>query len=328
MAGAGAIGCFVGGLMAAAGRDVHFLGRAHVLDGLRADGLRLTDFDGLEVALASQGLHLHDSPDCLAGADVILVTVKSGATAGVARDIAAHAPASATIVSLQNGMGNADVLRAHLPDHDIRPGMVPFNVVPRGAGGFHRATSGDIVIGAGPVDVACIMTVKGLAVSQSDAITSLQWGKFLINLNNAPNALSGLTLHEQLLSRPWRCLMADQMAEALRVLHAHGCPIRPTTPVPVGWVPQVLRLPTPLFRRAAARMLTVDPQARSSMAQDLQQGKTTEIDALQGRIIAMGQEKSIPTPLCLRMLNAVKAAERDGLRPHSPDSLRRESASP
>lgn len=322
IAGAGAIGCYVGGLLAHAGLSVSFLGRARILDALRSNGLRLSDFSGMDVSVPQGALNLHEAPDILADADLILVCVKSAATAEMADQIAALAKADAIIVSLQNGMGHADTLRAVLPAHDIRPAMVPFNVVPKGQGQFHRASSGDIVIGAGPAGIDQLMSVVGLDVTQSAQIEAVQWGKFLLNLNNAPNALSGLTLHAQLLSRPWRRLMADQMAEALQVLRAHGCGVRPTTPVPVGLVPHILRLPTPLFRRVAAKMLTIDPQARTSMAHDLMVGRTTEIDALQGRIIAMGREKSIPTPLCNAMLAAVKEAEKSGAKPHTAESLR------
>lgn len=322
IAGAGAIGCYVGGLLAHAGLHVSFLGRARILDALRSHGLRLSDYSGMDVSVPLDALDLHEAPAILADADLILVCVKSAATAEMADQIAAHAKANAIIVSLQNGMGHADTLRTALPSHDIRPAMVPFNVVPKELGQFHRASSGDIVIGAGSANIDQLMSVAGLDVTQSDEIEAVQWGKFLLNLNNAPNALSGLTLHEQLLNRPWRRLMADQMAEALRVLRAHNCAVRPTTPVPVALVPHILRLPTPLFRRVAAKMLTIDPEARTSMAHDLMAGRITEIDALQGRIIAMGCEKSVKTPLCEAMLLAVKQAEQTGAEPRSPESLR------
>ena len=323
IAGAGAIGCFVGGVLAHAGHSVSFLGRRRILDRLRSEGLRISDYAGLDVTLAAHTLDLHETPEVLAQADVILVCVKSEATADIAVQIAAHARPDAIVVSLQNGMGHADTLRRSLPTYDIRPAMVPFNVVPMENGRFHRSTSGDIVIGSGPHALGQTLSVAGLRVTQSNEIEAIQWGKFLLNLNNAPNALSGLTLHAQLLDRAWRRVMADQMTEALRVLRAHGCQIKPTTDVPVGLVPFILRLPTPIFIRVAAKMLTIDPQAKTSMAHDLWAGRKTEIDAFQGRIIAMGREKSIPTPWADALMSAVKAAEQNGASVHSPEILRR-----
>ncbi len=293
-----------------------------MLDMLRNDGLHLTDYEGARISCAPDDLVLTDDPRVLREADIVLVCVKSAGTAQMAALLGDNAPDGAVIVSLQNGMGHAATLAAALPDHDIRPAMVPFNIVPMGQGRFHRATSGDIVIGDGPMALDRILGVAGMAATQSAEIEAIQWGKFLLNLNNAPNALSGLTLHAQLLSRPWRRLMADQIAEALVVLRAHRCTIRATTPVPVGLMPHVLRLPTPLFRRVAAKTLTIDPQARTSMAHDLIGGRPTEIDALQGLIIEMGQQKSLATPICSAMHKAVKRAERDGFVPQPPEALR------
>ncbi len=196
-----------------------------------------------------------------------------------------------------------------LPGHEVRAGMVPFNVVPMGQGCFHRATSGDIVIGDGPQMLAQTLSVPHLTVTQSAEITAIQWGKFLINLGNAVNALSGLTLQKMLHQRGWRRLMADQWVEALQVLRAHGIKPVSTTPLPVGLIPWVLRLPTPLFARLAAQMLTIDAQARSSMSHDLMTGRKTEVDVLQGQLVRMGAELGRKTPINARILELMELAE-------------------
>lgn len=312
VAGAGAIGCFVGGLLASGGRRVTLLVRPRIHAEIHGHGLSLTDFGGLAQQIGVEELSVTEDPRCLARADVVLVTVKSRDTAEVARLIDRHAPPKTAIISLQNGVGNADELRAILTAYDVRAGMIPFNVVPMGQGGFHRATSGDIVIGAGPGELGALLSVPHLATTESRDIESVQWGKFLINLNNALNALSGLTLQQQLRDRGWRRLMAEQWKEALQVLRAHG--IRPvsTTPVSVGMIPMILRLPTPLFTRIAASMLTIDAQARTSMALDLMGGRKTEIDALQGEVVRMGREAGLPTPICAMVAEVIATAELAG----------------
>lgn len=312
IAGAGSIGCFIGGLLAAAGHDVTLLGRARVLSGITQNGLTLTDFTGLSQTVSSADLKLSEDPEILAKADYVLVTVKSGASAEMADLIAQYAPATAPVLSLQNGIENADTLRAHLPGRDVRAGMVPFNVVPMEQGRFHRATSGDIMIGTGPGDVAGVLSSAHLLISEVEDISAIQWGKVMLNLNNALNALSGLTLQEMLTNRDWRRLMADQMAEALTVLRAAGIAVKSTTPVPAGVVPHILRLPTPLFRKIAAQMLTIDPTARASMAYDLMQNRPTEIDALQGTIIRLGATHNIATPINTGIAALIRQAERDG----------------
>lgn len=326
VAGAGAIGCFVGGLLAAAGRNVTLLARSRIGQEIRAHGLTLTDFNGMAQKVDADALALSEKPNCLANADIILVTVKSGDTEVIGRVIAAHTSAKAKVISLQNGTENTDVLRALLPNYDVRAGMVPFNVVPMGQGCFHRATSGDVVIGTGDGVIAEWLSVPGLMVEESDDITGLQWCKFLINLNNALNALSGLALHDQLHDWAWRSLIADQWGEALKVLKANNIRPQSALPVPLGLIPSVLRLPTPVFMRIAAPMLRIDAQARSSMSHDLMVGRRTEIDVLQGQIVRMGAAAGVATPISTMVVDIIKLAETaaEGLPNLPVRALRRE----
>ncbi|QUJ76937.1 2-dehydropantoate 2-reductase [Sulfitobacter albidus] len=321
--GVGAIGGFVAGQLIAAGRDVVLIARGMRAQELAAHGLRLTDYDGLDRAVSSDALRVTDMAGGLAGAGVVLVCVKTADTAPVAAQIAAHALPTATVVSLQNGVQGAERLRAALPGHRVLAGIVPFNVVPKGAGQWHRASSGDSVIGPDGADVAALLSVPGLSVGNDARIEARQWGKLLINLGNAVNALSGMPLLAQLMDHDWRRLMADQMAEALTVLRAQDLPVTSMTPLPAGLVPHVLRLPTPLFRRIAAQMLTIDPDARSSMAQDVAAGRPTEIDALQGEIIARGRAAGVATPLNCAVRAAIKRVEEGGALPKGPAELRR-----
>ncbi len=328
VAGAGAVGCFIGGLLAAAGHDVTLLVRPRIAAEIRTHGLTLTDLDGMAVSVDADALTLAQDPTCLAKADIILVTVKSLDTKNIGRLIDVHAPRSAKVVSLQNGISNGDDLRAQLPGMDVRAGMVAFNAVPMGQGCYHRAIEGDIVIEAGQGDLAQVLSVAGVCMTESRDIASVQWGKFLLNLNNALNALSGLPVQEQTRNRDWRLLMADQWGEALRVIRRSG--IRPVSfaPVPVALIPWVLRLPTPLFTRVAAKMLKIDPQARTSMSYDLMNGRPTEIDALQGEIVRMGEDLSVPTPINAMVMDVIRTAELagEGLPHLTPTALRRELA--
>tara|TARA_R110002073_G_scaffold183533_6_gene341752 strand:- start:6195 stop:7190 length:996 start_codon:yes stop_codon:yes gene_type:complete len=312
VAGAGAIGCFVGGMLAAQGRKVTLLARPRMIEQINKDGLHLTDFGSLSLAVMPSQISLTDHPAGLTEAGVILVTVKTADTPDIAVMIATYAPPNAVVVSLQNGLEAVNILRKMLPGFDVRAGMVPFNIVRQPDSTFHRATSGNIVIEAGPGALAELLATPDMPVAETGAISDVQWGKLLINLNNALNALSGLSLQQQLLSRSWRRVMAAQMVEALTVLRAHG--IRPlsNTPLPSRMIPWVLRLPTPLFSRIASKMLTIDPKARTSMFYDLENRKPTEIDALQGTIIGLGKSVSVPTPICERVSKLVKEAEKAG----------------
>jgi len=309
IAGAGSIGCFVGGMLVDAGRRVVFLGRPRIIDELRGHGMRLTSFEGRDSRIVPARLELTEDPAILRQAALVLVCVKSADTAAMAAIIAAYAPRDAVIVSLQNGVANVGVLERAVGGLKVLAGMVPFNVVAMGRGRFHRAVSGEIVIGPEGEHVAAQLSTPGLMVRSRPDILGVQWGKLLVNLNNALNALSGLPLREQLSDRAWRTLLADQIAEALAVIAAAGIVPVSTTPLPPRWTPRILRLPDPLFRLIAGSMIRIDPQARSSMWEDLQLGRRTEIDFLQGAILDLAARHGRKAPFSERILALVKAAE-------------------
>lgn len=312
VAGAGSIGCFVGGLLASAGKHVSLLARSRVIEEVGRFGLTLTSVGGSLHRVARERLKLSDDPAILDEAGMVLVTVKSADTAGVAELIARHAPSDAVIVSLQNGVANAQVLRQRMPGRKVLAAMVPFNVIAAGEGRFHRATSGDIVIERDEAKTCARLSVEGLAVRATDDIAGVQWGKLLINLNNAMDALSGLTLREELTQRSWRMLFADQMAEGLRIMKLEGIVPVSTTSLPLSWIPHLLRLPDALFALVLARVMKIDPQARSSMYDDLQRGRRTEIDFLQGAIIEIAARRGLEAPLSRRILGLIKDAEVAG----------------
>jgi 2-dehydropantoate 2-reductase len=312
VAGAGSIGCFVGGMVAAAGRRVALLARPRVIQEIESHGLRLTSFEGLDRNIQSNQLTLSEDPAIFSDAGVVLVTVKSADTAEIADIIAKHAPADAVIVSLQNGVGNVSVLRQKLPGRRVLAGMVPFNVIAPGEGRFHRSTSGDIVIEQDEAHTADRLSVPGLRMRPTANIAGVQWGKLLVNLNNALNALADLPLRQQLAQRAWRRLFADQMAEGLAAIRAEGIKPVSSTPVPVSWTPHLLRLPDAIFETLLAGTMKIDPEARSSMWEDLQRGRRTEIDYLQGVVTEIAGRRGLQVPLSRRVVALIKSAEATG----------------
>ena len=331
VAGAGSIGCYVGGCLALAGRDVTLLLRPALAEIILGQGLSVSDLDGSSRVLPPSAIKLATDPAAAcAGADIVLVTVKSGATAAMAGLIAEHAASGVTVVSLQNGVGNVDLLLARLGGMGrIVAGMVPFNVVQSHGSGeparFHRATSGTILIGAGVPGLRDALNVRGATVAEHRDMPSVMWGKLLLNLNNALNALSGLPLASQLGQRRWRLILARQIDEALAVLKAAG--VRPDRieGVAPGTIPRILRLPNWLFRRVARRMLAIDPEARSSMWEDLDRRRPTEIDYLQGAILAQAATTGLPAPVSERIIRCVKQAEaaRAGSPGLTPEQVER-----
>lgn len=318
IAGAGSVGCYIGGCLALAGRDVTLLGRPDLMHAVAVNGLRITDRDGRDATVAPGRITTTTDPaTALARATLVLVTVKSAATSEMAQLIARHTPAGETVVSLQNGTGNAAALQRILGTSAlVVAGMVPFNILQtRDAGDvphMHRSTSGRIHVAAGASKIVTTLDVPGAPVRVHRDMTAVAWGKLMLNLNNALNALSGLTLRQQLTDRRWRLILAALAEEALDALRATG--IRParidrTNPrlMPLG-----LRLPNALFKLASVAMPAMDPQARSSMWEDLERRRPTEIAYLQGAIIDLAARAGTNAPVNKRVSDLIRAAEASG----------------
>lgn len=340
IAGAGSVGCYVGGCLTRAGRKVTLLVRPRLGLTIAPAGLRITDIEGRDEHLRPKRFALTADPKAaLAGARVILVTVKSRDTEAMAELIALHAPPDAVVVSLQNGVGNADILRRHAGPRQVVPGMVPFNVVQTEIVGMplklHRATSGTALVAKGMPGLAALLDVEGFPVAESGKMDAVLWGKLLLNLNNALNALSGLPLKRQLADRRWRFLLADQVEEALAVMRARRVRAARTGGVQPRLLPRLLRLPNWLFGMVARRMLSIDGEARSSMWDDLERGRRTEVEQLQGAILGLARDAGRDAAwnrLVMEMVQEAEAARRGSprltpeqvlarLRPPSPGAV-------
>jgi 2-dehydropantoate 2-reductase len=239
----------------------------------------------------------------------VLLTVKSGATAAAAAELGAALPAGTLVLSMQNGVSNAAVASAAAPSLRVLPGMVPYNVAELEPGHFHRGTIGylaaqdDLELR----DWSVAFERARLPLTLHADLRAIQWGKLLLNLNNPVNALSGMSLRDELLVRGYRQCLAALIDEARGVLANAGIAPAAVGAVKPAMLATLLRLPTPLFRIIAARMLRIDPKARSSMADDLQLGRPTEIDALCGAVVELARERGIDAPLNRRLVELVKA---------------------
>ncbi|MCV3206399.1 2-dehydropantoate 2-reductase [Mesorhizobium sp. YC-39] len=328
IAGAGSIGGYAGGCLMLAGRKVILLARPRIEAALRKDGLRVSDLDGRDRRIAPEALTVTADPAAaMSGADIVLVTVKSGATEDMAALIAAHARPDAIVVSLQNGVSNAGRLRAGLGQRRVFAGMVPFNVIQSPDGELplrvHRASEGKVMIEEGTAGLADLLDVDGFAVTTHGDMKAVQWGKLLMNLNNALVALSGLPLATELADRRWRLILAGQIEEALAAMKASGIEPARIAGLRPALLPKVLRLPDWLFKVLARRMLAIDAAARSSMWDDLQHGRATEIDELQGAILRLADKAGTPTPLIKRITALVREAEQEkhGSPGLTPDAI-------
>ena len=265
-------------------------------------------------------------PEALRQAEIIALCVKSGATADAAQDIAAHASPGATVISFQNGISNVEVLRREMGDRfTIVRGMVPYNVAYLGDGRFHKGVAGDLFAEDRP-DMRSFADAIGqspASLNLSDNMMGIAWGKLLINLNNAVNALSGKTLVEELHNREYRRVFAASMREGLRLLDKAG-----VSPAKVGAVgpkllPMVIGAPDWLFNNLFVKAWKIDAKARSSMADDIAAGRRTEVDYINGELVALADRLGTDAPINRKIVDLIRRAEQ-GAPEWPAAALRRE----
>ncbi|NEA31360.1 2-dehydropantoate 2-reductase [Streptomyces sp. SID13031] len=307
--GAGGIGCYVGGRLVSGGAEVVFIGRQRLAGELAEHGLHLTDYLGADLVVPA--VRYETTPAAAAEADLVLVTVKSAGTATAAEELKAVLKPGATVVSFQNGLRNGEVLQERLPEHTVLTGMVPFSVLNRGGGAFHQGTEGalDVQKNAALSPYQAAFERAGLPLKQHDEILPVQWAKLLLNLNNPVNALSDLPLRDELAQRSYRRCLAAAQSETLSLLKAAGITPAQLTALPAHRMPAVLRLPDFLFKRLASKMLAIDPHARTSMWEDLQAGRRTEIDYLNGEVIRLAESLGRTAPINTKLVDLIRAAE-------------------
>jgi len=163
-----------------------------------------------------------------------------------------------------------------------------------------------------------------MELTASDNIQGVMWGKLLVNLNNAVNALSGVSLAEQLRQRDFRRSWALAMKEALDLVRRRKVKLVDPLPVSLGLLPYIMSLPDPLYVKAMVRAggtgTKVDPHARSSMADDLAKGRRTEVDYINGEVVRLAGALGKAAPVNARLVELVREAE-NGAEPWTAGAL-------
>ena len=322
--GAGSIGCWLGAAWLASGLPVSFVGRASVQEEIARNGLTVTDSDRRRIELRPDEVDFSTSPKALKRAAIIALCVKSNGTEAAAKEIAKNAAKGATVISFQNGVSNVDLLKAKLPALNVLHGMVPFNVARLGNGRWHKGVAGSLWaedhdvtrrlaerIGNGPGRLTLAQDMK-----------SMLWGKLLINLNNAVNALSGRPLLEQLSNRDYRRVVAASQVEALEILKQAKIEPAKIGPIPPRLLPHVIGAPDFLFDRLVLKRQRIDASARLSMADDFAAGRPTEIDFLNGEVVRLAHRLGRRAPVNEMIVNLVRQHELGVERTWSARDLR------
>lgn len=288
--GAGAVGCYFGGMLARAGHDVTLIGRPAHVEAVQRDGLRI------EALSFDEHIRLPASTDAAAaaGAQVVLLSVKSTATEEAAAELRPHLAPGALLVTLQNGVDNAPRLRAALPGFAVAAAVVYVATEMAGPGHVLHHGRGELVIEPSALSepLAHMLRAAQVPTDISGNVQGALWAKLILNCAyNALSALARLPYGPLLQREGVLAVMDDVVAECLAVAQADGV--------------QVSGDPHAAVRSLAGTM----PGQYSSTAQDLMRGRPTEIDHLNGYVLRRGVALGMPTPANRVLHTLVKLAE-------------------
>jgi len=292
--GAGAVGCYYGAMLARAGRAVTLIGRPQHVQAIERSGLRL------QTSASDETISMRAStePSGLRGAELVLFSVKSSDTEAAGRAMAPYLERGAAIVTLQNGVDNAERLAATL-EREVIPACVYVALEMAGAGEVRHHGRGEVVLGRAPQSdtIAATLRAAGVPVEISGNVIGALWAKLVVNCAyNALSAIAQLPYGELVQGDGVPEVMRDVVDECLAVARAAR-----------------VELPGDMHEavRGIARSM---PGQLSSTAQDLARRKKTEIDHLNGYVVRQGDQLGVPTPTNRALLALVRLLERKGNR--------------
>jgi 2-dehydropantoate 2-reductase len=282
--GAGAVGAYYGAMLARAGHDVTLIGRPQHVEAIEHQGLRLEAqaFDERIRVFAST------APSAVHGARLVLFCVKSTDTESAATAIKPHLARDATVLSLQNGVENADRLRAILPQ-DVLAAVVYIGTEMAGPGHVRHHGRGELVIEPSRAsdEIARTFIAAGVPTDISNNVRGELWAKLILNCAyNALSAITQLPYGQLVKGAEVTAAMRDVVDECLAVAKADHV----TIPGDID--------------AAVRKIAETVPGQYSSTAQDLARGKRTEIDHLNGLILRRGEALGVATP-ANRLLHAI-----------------------
>jgi 2-dehydropantoate 2-reductase len=282
--GAGAVGCYYGFKLARAGHDVVLIGRPQHVEAIERHGLRLetqTFDEHIRVSASTEG-------SAVQGAQLVLFCVKSNDTESGAAAIKPHLAPDALVLSLQNGVENADRLRALLPQ-EVVAAVVYVGTEMAGPGHVRHHGRGELVIEQSKAsdDVARARIAAGVPTDISDNVRGALWAKLILNCAyNALSAITQLPYGPLVKGEGVTVVMRDLVDECVAVAKADGV----TIPGDVN---------------AAVRKIAETTAGQyASTAQDLARGERSEIDHLNGLIVRRGEALGVATP-ANRLLHAI-----------------------
>ena len=275
--GAGAVGCYFGGMLARAGHPVTLVARAQHVQAIAHAGLRMETRSFDERVPLAATTEVAGAKD----ADVVLFCVKSPDTEEAGRQLKPFLRPDTLVLCLQNGVDNAQRLRTVLPQHEVAAAVVYVATEMAGPGHLKHHGRGELVLEPARAGerVARALQAAGVPTEVSPNVRGALWLKLILNCAyNAISAIAQRPYGENVAGEGIPDVMHDVVDECVAVARADGVQL-PADP-----------------HLATRKLVETMPSQYSSTAQDLARRKPTEIDHLNGYVVRRGQALGIPTP--------------------------------
>jgi 2-dehydropantoate 2-reductase len=294
--GSGAMGCLFGGLLTEHGQDVQLFDvRTEQVRALNENGLRLCR-DGSERVIR---VRASANPTEIKGTNLALIFVKHTQTRAAAQIASRLLDDGGYALTLQNGMGNAEIIAETVGADRVLCGTTAQGAMLLGLGKIQHSGVGDTVIGMWrrqrqPIaaQVAEIFSAVGIASKDVDDIEPILWNKLFVNVGiNAVTALTGIRNGQLLDLEPTKRLMRDVVLEAIAVAKVLSMPIAPDA------------------LENVERVAEATASNRSSMGQDVDALRPTEIDAINGYIVHRAKELGLAVPINQTLVRLVKTLQ-------------------
>ena len=321
-----AIGSLIGGLLSKSDEDVVLIGKEKQVRILNEKGLKI---NGFKNPIFVENINVSTDLSLIKNADIIFVCVKSQDTKNLAENIKKHLSKNSIIISFQNGVRNAQIIK-EITLVKTLSSIIFFNAVYFKPGEVELTMDQGLII---ENDETCsdklktvveILNKEKLKAELVDEIDGFLWSKLIINLQNSVTSLTGQTIKESIIDKDSRKILIAVMKEGLEVLKQTEIVVKTLPDIDPEKLIRRMSMLNSTMLKIGSKIMNIKKNARSSMLQSISRGKPTEIDYINGEIVSLAKKNNLNAPVNAKIVELVKKMEKKQFeRDFKPSELRK-----
>jgi len=323
--GLGAVGSIIGGLLAKSGEKVILIGKKNQVEEISKKGLKI---NGINNSILLENVQVSTDLSLISSSDVIIICIKSHDTKYLAENLKKFIKKSTFIISLQNGVRNAHILK-DITGNTVLSGIILFNALYIKPGEVTLTLKGGLILETDNLYKEALKSFIG-ALNKSGIESKLEtniegflWSKLIVNLQNAVTALTGQTIKESILDKDSRAIIIATMKEGLYILKRSEIPYKTLPDIDPKITIRRLTILNSVLLKLGSRILKLNETARGSMWQSLYRGRPTEIDYINGEIVNIAKKHNLEAPINKKLVELVKEAEKTNkTKSYEPSKLK------